>query len=177
MVTREELIDQYRLKHQTGISYGAGGSWHSEVVTFFQSIGGVRGVLDYGCGKGSLVPVLQKFFPESEGWDPAVPGFTLWPGLVFDGVACLDVMEHLLPDDIIPTLETIRDTARAAVFLNISTRTARHCLPNGRNCHETVRPWEWWEDRVARVFGGWEIETDNTRGDSVIIRGKKLPAC
>lgn len=170
MVTTEELIEQYRIKHRDFPNYGAGKCWHPEAVDFFRSVGGVRGVLDFGCGKGGLVAVLKSVFPDSDGYDPAVPGYTLWPGIEFDGVCCLDVMEHLREEDVAPTLERIRDTARKAVLLNISTRPARHHLANGRNCHETVRDADWWFDLACALFTGWLVDVDDSRGDCVILR-------
>ncbi len=84
-------------------------------------------------------------------YDPAYPPLSHRPGWRFDGVICTDVLEHCPEEDIPWILGEIFAYARRFVFANIASYPAEKVLPNGENAHCTVRPVEWWLDRVREV--------------------------
>ena len=71
----------------------------------------------------------------------------------FDAVLCLDVMEHILEQDTFWVLNDIKDNGGGKAIFCIHTGIAIHRLPNGENCHCTVKSEEWWLNRLRAVFG------------------------
>ena len=77
-------------------------------------------------------------------YDPAVDEFSAKPRGKFDGVICTDVAEHVPEDEVDVFLSDVFSHARKFVFITICTRPAKKLLPDGRNCHLTVKPATWW---------------------------------
>lgn len=115
-------------------------------------------LLDYGCGKG--YQYLEKRVHEKWGgelpycYDPGVPQLSEKPSERFHGVICTDVMEHIEEADVPAVLSEIFDyVADGPSFacFYISCRSSRRKrLPDGRDVHVTIKPPEWWEDRIRR---------------------------
>ena len=114
-------------------------------------------LLDYGSGKGYQYLALRVH----EQWggllpvcyDPGVVQLRIKPEGKFGGIICTDVLEHIEEADVDGVLENIFRLAdeRAFVFLAIACRTAkRKRLPDGRNVHVTVKPPEWWDNKLER---------------------------
>jgi hypothetical protein len=67
-------------------------------------------------------------------------------------VVCTDVLEHIEPEHLDAVLRHVCSLAKKAVFLQIATRPAKKCLPDGRNAHLTVQSAEWWLAKIpARI--------------------------
>lgn len=153
--------------HEQNEAYGAFGyQWLGQVMETARRHG-CRSVLDFGAGKRTLGEFLPS--PEFEylAYDPAIPEIAAIPG-VADLVVALDVMEHIEPEFLDPTLNLIMDRAQKAVLMVISTRLANKTLPDGRNTHLIVEPAEWW---VARVGEWMEITMARTYPDTVVLDG------
>lgn len=114
-------------------------------------------MLDYGCGKG--YQYLELRVHERWGgllphcYDPGVKQLRKKPEGRFQGVICTDVLEHIEESDIASVLSDIFervDDGPAFVYFCIACRPAkRKRLPDGRDVHVTVRPPEWWAERLA----------------------------
>lgn len=153
-----DLIEQYRIMHADPEAAHFPGrsclpyAWEiNRMVREFRC----RTLLDYGCGRG-----LQYSEERVQDWwgvmptlyDPAVPEFAAKPSGPFDGVLCTDVLEHIFEDDLRATLTEIYGLARYAVFFSICCRAARRSLPNGMNCHVTIRREAWWRETLKRTL-------------------------
>lgn len=116
-------------------------------------------LLDYGSGKGYQYLALRVH----EHWggllpycyDPGVRQLRERPHGQFGGVICTDVMEHVEEKDVQRVLDDIfglvDPLAHAFVFLAIACRPAkRKRLPDGRDVHVTIKPPEWWRERLAK---------------------------
>ncbi len=160
MNAREKLIEQYQQKHAAEPGYGAGNRMHREVIEWMERHK-FQSVLDWGCGKGELVTALRGQGYRAEGYDPAVPGWDVAPTEPCEAVVSLDVLEHLHPDHLTEDLWDLFGYASKGVYLNISTVTAYHKLPDGRNCHEIVQPAEWWRKRILDDVREWEIDWEH----------------
>ena len=118
--------------------------------------GSLKSVLDYGCGKAELhathslaemwrLDVLDKY-------DPGVVELSEPPSATYDLVFCIDVMEHIEPDDVDEVLRHIHSLTKKVAFFSISIRPASKTLPDGTNAHKTVRPEKWWRVRLNEIF-------------------------
>jgi len=104
----------------------------------------IKTILDYGCGKAQNHPKEWN----ATKYDPAVPEFSAKPDRRFDLVISTDVLEHIPEESIDEVLKDIFNYSDQWVFLTICTREAREILPNGMNAHATVKPEEWWNDKL-----------------------------
>lgn len=108
---------------------------------------GCASILDYGCGKGTNGRELGAAL-----YDPAVPEFEARPEPA-DLVICWDVLEHVEPACLDEVLRDIAFLARRAAYIIVATRPdGSKLLADGRNPHLIVQPWEWWAERLARVW-------------------------
>lgn len=165
-----ELIEEYRKMHEEKHFSGIGVfKWRKEIRKLVHETG-ARTILDYGSGRAaSLDPtrtpkaLLAKLGIFCESWeeaigvesvtpyDPASPEHCVAPTGQFDGVYCIDVLEHIDEHDIPWVLEEIFDYAKKFVFLTIATIPAKKDLPNGENAHVTIRDQDWWNERIAAI--------------------------
>lgn len=109
-------------------------------------------LLDYGSGKGHQY--LEARVHAAWGnilpfcFDPGVVGLDRLPSGFFDGCLCVDVLEHVEEPDLELVLTTLTGRAKKFLFVTVCTRAANKTLPDGRNCHVTIRPLEWWWERI-----------------------------
>lgn len=153
-------LDLYQQMHKKGAFSGF------SVERYLRDIGDLvektsaKKLIDVGCGKAyayllnelhSAWGVDLPFF-----YDPAVPSFNNQPTEIFDGAICSDVLEHLEESDIDEVLRqlyawTVPD--HGFIFISVCCRPAKKLLPDGRNSHLTVRPSEWWDDKIRAALG------------------------
>lgn len=127
-------------------------------------------LLDYGCGKaihvyqplkehgdktllGRFEGMIQCYYC----YDPAVEIYSTKPpvGMVFDTVCCADVMEHI-PEEFVDTvLKEIADYTKedGTAMFTISGNLAKKSFKDGENLHATIKPVEWWTDKLLAAFG------------------------
>lgn len=152
MLTLEQHNEFYKELHKTPKFNGY--SLFKHIPELFQLIhnSNITSVLDFGCGKGLcwLDFRLDKLFKlERLGlYDPGVEKFSHIPNVTYDMVICIDVLEHIPEHLLDEVLEQIFSKAEKLVFLSISTRPASKKLPNGDNAHATIKPKQWWLDRL-----------------------------
>lgn len=134
---------------------------HTAEITALVKKTDARTLLDYGSGEGKQY--TEKHVHRSWGgvcpscFDPYVDWFSEKPAGLFDGVICTDVLEHVPEEDIPALLADIFSSARLFVFLSICTREAKKTLPDGRNCHLTVKPRAWWMKAIGARDVDYEI--------------------
>mgnify|MGYP000520649013 CR=1 FL=1 len=115
-------------------------------------------ILDYGCGVSPLLDMIKNV--DHKAWyDPALELYNKLPEGKFDLVLCADVLEHIPEDLLDEFFLKIEEKSENAIFV-ISTRTAKSLLPNGRNCHETVKPTKWWIKKIKHIFKYSELIED-----------------
>lgn len=112
-----------------------------------------RSLLDYGCGKGYQYTKEMMHVHHFCGimpslYDPAVETHNVLPEGKFDGVISTDVMEHIPEHELDDVLKQIYNKANKFVYLGICTVPAKAILPNGENAHCTVKPIEWWINKI-----------------------------
>lgn len=109
-------------------------------------------LLDYGSGRGDQYDnhhLDLEWGVHVTCYDPAVAALRKRPEGKFDGVICIDVLEHIEEKDLPAVLSDLVGYAEKFLFLTICTRPAKKSLPDGRNCHLTIKPREWWIELLA----------------------------
>lgn len=151
MLISPEYVEQNRQLHEAIDVYGPGGiEWARPVVAICASLK-TKNVLDYGCGKGSLVRALQEAGFDAYGYDPCVDGYAVSPDPA-DVVVCTDVLEHIEPEHLDDVLEDLERLTKKALYLIISTRPALKILPDGRNAHLSLMPGNEWLRKLLSRF-------------------------
>jgi len=113
-------------------------------------------LLDYGCGKGLILSNLRDQYPniKCEGYDPAVPMFSMIPTKKYDCVFSNDVLEHIEPQFIDDVLQHIDNLAKQFIWLRIDTKPARKILLDGRNAHLILKDQHWWTEKLTTNIHG-----------------------
>ncbi|GAA4745441.1 hypothetical protein GCM10023264_08550 [Sphingomonas daechungensis] len=145
------ISEQYRQLnkhlHELG-SYGRkGDKWAARVRELIGEYQPTT-ILDYGCGQGALGRALG--IPIRE-YDPAIAGKDQPPEKA-DLVVCTDVLEHVEPAHLDAVLDDLKRVTGRCLFAVISTRPAKKTLADGRNAHQIVEEWTFWEERLSRRF-------------------------
>jgi hypothetical protein len=143
-----DLIEQYRKMHNNQKRFpGFSLKNHVADITNLVEKHDAETLLDYGCGKG--YQYLSKRCHEAWGilphcYDPGVVHLDQKPDHVFDGVICTDVLEHVAEADVREVVSELFWYSEKFVFMSIATFLSRKRLPDGSNCHVTVRGGSWW---------------------------------
>lgn len=163
----KSLLDQYRAMHDAGHFKGMSILKHVLEIADLVRETNTQTLLDYGCGSGNQYSVGEchlywgGILPSL--YDPASSNHNKRPDCKFDGVICTDVAEHIPENEIDDFLNDVFGYANKFVFITICTRPAKKSLPDGRNAHLTVKPKEWWIDKIKSVgvnYPGLEVAID-----------------
>jgi len=142
--------------HQGSPDYGSFGHRWAPSLQDLIAKSGYSSVLDYGCGKNTLLARL-KDGPgaglDMVAYDPAIPEFAT-PPRPCDLVVCTDVLEHIEPAAIEAVLDDLRRLSLKAAFCVVSTRPARRTLPDGRNAHLIQESYRWW---LPKFWQRWDV--------------------
>lgn len=121
-------------------------------------------VADLGCGTGraakglseaGLKPTLFDMIPEAvETKEFPFHEVNLWdlPRELqpFDWIFCVDVLEHIPPEHIEPTLKGLNSLTRKGGYIQVC------CVPDGcgrsigEELHLTINPPEWWLEQLSQ---------------------------
>jgi len=167
---RDKITEQYKFLHARGNFFKGLStcSWNAEIGEMINRHG-AKTLLDYGCGKGEQYRSKREH-TNWTGWlsgeptlyDPGVPDYENPPakGTLFDGVLCIDMLEHIDEPDLDRIISHVYSYAQTFVVFAVHTGPARKRLPDGRNCHLTIRPHTWWKKKIMNL---------NERGVDVMI--------
>jgi 2-polyprenyl-3-methyl-5-hydroxy-6-metoxy-1,4-benzoquinol methylase len=124
---------------------------------------GFKKLLDYGCGRMRLKQTLASLGLDVEvtGYDPGIPEHDT-PPEPHDFVVCIDVLEHVEPECVDAVLDDLKRVTRRLGFFTISTVPANRKLPDGSNPHRTIKPAEWWAEKMERRFKVLDVSVQST---------------
>ncbi len=128
--------------------YGGGGYRIEPMVRKVAKQYGALSILDYGAGKGALSEAAPDLNIQS--YDPCNPMFHMEPEPA-DLVVCRDVMEHVEPECIDSVVEHLSWLTKKALLLVIVHGSSNEFLPDGRNTHLSVMPFNDWR----KIFSQW----------------------
>lgn len=125
-------------------------------------------LLDVGAGRGEGVAYALDVGFDAHGIEPVsylCDGDRIKQGVAtdlpygdrsFDVVMCLDVLEHLIPQDVRPALEEFKRVASEFVFLTASEQP--HNFRRLGDLHISRRPIAEWHALFVKVFGEDNLE-------------------
>lgn len=174
----EALIsDEYKAllskKHADKPWGGAGKSWAPIVAPLLNVFNEGFTILDYGCGRGTFKPAMEVLRPDAiiTEYDPGVAGKDILSWAPVDYIVCTDVLEHVEEQYVEKTLQTLNFLAVHGIFLNIDTALSKSFLPDGRNTHITVKPAEWWLERLVKHFPAMKWTTLEHSKGRIVVHG------
>lgn len=159
-------IDDYRAMAATGKALrGLTVLRYADTIKEILERFNAKTLLDYGCGGGDAYRAPHRLH---ERWgiehpimyDPAFPKYARSvAGQTFDGVICIDVLEHLDEDSVDAVIDTLFGHAEQFVFATVCCRPAAKTFPDGTNLHTLIRPHRWWVDSFidARQRSGRDV--------------------
>lgn len=120
-------------------------------------------LLDVGAGRGEGIQIaLKAGHRPVHGVEPVgylADGVTIVQGVAtdlpfatesFDTVMCLDVLEHLIAEDVEPALRELRRVAKQRVFLTAAENP--HVVRGLGEMHISRRPFAEWQALLEQVF-------------------------
>lgn len=144
--------------HQSNPWYGTSAQhWKKEIDQFINEFL-IMDAIDYGCGKGKLKKLTSI---NVTNYDPAIPQYDIdiKPA---DAVFCLDVLEHIEPENLFSVIRHIADNTKKAALFTICTRESTKKLEDGRNSHLIIESIDWWASVLSRYFEIMEISEEKT---------------
>ena len=168
-----DLLEVYKNFHQEGTKWGnAKETFDGRSLKFFfnpikQIINSTKSqsIIDFGCGKGKFyfnkIKIQENEYNNiTDFWnvddcylyDPGVEKFKIYPKEKKDGVICIDVVEHIIPEDVEIFITNLFELANKFVFIVIACYPARKTLPDGRNVHLSIKTPEEWKIIVNKII-------------------------
>jgi hypothetical protein len=152
MIGNPDLIKDYARIHASSV-YGASSLKNLRFIRPEIRLLGPRTILDYGCGQSLLIEQLDLDYPvELYRYDPAIAAYAEKPAIKVDLLINIDVLEHIEEGDLDDVMADMRSLCRNAIII-VDTAPAKRILPDGRNLHVTLKPHDWWQQKIERHFG------------------------
>lgn len=143
----------YAELHKNIPSYGRGPAIYEEISILIDFLK-PKTVLDYGCGKGLLIKSLQERYHDIEffNYDPAIEEYNHIDRSHYDLLLNTDVLEHI-PEDSIDDVLKHMNKLSGNIFFNLHHGPAVYKLPNGENAHCTIKPKDWYREKIKNLWG------------------------
>lgn len=150
-------IEKYRIIYSDNVKYdGYGCGSHGYGAYEFIKKMNPSSILDVGCGHNDFCKLFRKQKIKCMGLDFACPSADVICSCIqmpfynkeFDLVTSFDALEHLLPEEINSALDEFARVSHRYIF-SIAFRDSSYKV-NGETLHPTVRPKEWWMDKIKQ---------------------------
>lgn len=182
---RASELEKYEAIYGAGIRYTMNQRRKDQSIAamreFLSRNPGCTNLLDVGCGDGQWMEVAAKEFGLAcVGVDPVshlagknvltAPATDLpFDDDSFDVVTCLDVMEHLVPEDTMPALKEIARVARYGAIITVNNNPSAYRGIHNTELHVNIRPYEEWAALMVEVFGAAEMLNDEGKNRVFLV--------
>lgn len=174
--TYAHISEAYRREQQRlheNPDYGTASLKYAQTLASILKSANADELLDYGAGKGRLGMALQRLLPNPiriQHYDPAIPQWSGEPA-PSKFVACIDVLEHIEPEQLDNVLDHLRQLVLHKAFFTVHTGPALKILSDGRNAHLVQQPPVWWLERLLSRFD-LDVYQRMPNGFAVILERK-----
>jgi len=153
-------IQLYRELHTQNPAYGASGIEYYHAILDFINFHSPNSVLDFGCGKGTLVEKLRETTSGViiDGFDPALQKFEITRLKTYQMIITTDVLEHIHIDELDTLFKDIKKFQPNTMYHVVCNREAVHILPDGSNAHKIVESVEWWAEKIKTSFDEYDVK-------------------
>jgi len=133
----------------------------------------VTHLLDYGCGSNvNLAKHLKADHKVTyQAYDPGVKRFSKDP-LPAQMVACIDVLEHIEPENLENVLDHLASLVEVILFCTVSTCAAMKILSDGRNAHLIQEPMSFWLPKLWQRFDLQTVQATSEHSFFVVALAK-----
>lgn len=149
--------NEYSTLHEKGFFKGFFCLKYKEEIKLLINKTNSKTILDYGCGKGLQYHEkrIDKFWNiKVKCYDKYFPAHNCLPEESFDGVICVEVLEHVPEEEVDLVLREIFERASNFVFLSIATKPAKKLFSDGSNVHVLLKDEQWWNEKVNSFASG-----------------------
>jgi len=164
-----EYVKQLKHLHST-TDFGSGGKKiPSRLEKYLHD---AHSILDYGSGKGIFSKTVKSTYPNIEvhSYDPVTSPIKL-PDSV-DITYSSDVLEHVEPEYIDHTLDTLFTITKKVQYHLIACHPASKKLRDGRNAHLIIQDPEWWRNKLKKY--DWTIEFEKIKSKDKIVKFQQM---
>lgn len=136
----------------------------------------VTEMLDYGAGQGLLKLKLNEERPNVivHEYEPGREEISASPEPA-PFVVCVDVLEHVEPEYLDAFLDDLVRVVVGTGYFTVSLFPAIKILPDGRNAHLIIEPFDWWIKKISDKFDIRKaIHSSKTANQGQFIVQKKL---
>jgi len=147
----EEYKKQLQELHSRESGWGTTAEWALKDVISCIENHNPKSLLDYGAGKGALSHALKDKNLDLFEYDPGIPEKSNSPEPA-DLVCCIDVLEHVEPDQVDNVLKDLQRVVSDKGFFLISLIPAMSILPDGRNAHILLESPQWWCSKIEKYM-------------------------
>jgi ubiquinone/menaquinone biosynthesis C-methylase UbiE len=169
--TQQDEFDKYIRMYRERPQYQMGVKRTNAATILLKENSNFSSFLDIGCGRGEMLDVAFDLgFTHVHGVDVVpdllsdlivqAPAWNLPFGdKEFDVVACNDVMEHILHEDMSPTLNEIERVAKHTVMFSIANNVSGSKFADGTRpeLHVNILPYDEWDRILREVFSDWNV--------------------
>jgi hypothetical protein len=161
-------LELYKQLHKSRHYGDTGFDYVDDVLSFIHDTSS-KTILDFGSGTGSLAKSLYHKNIAVDEFDPCYPGKDNIVRQEYDLIITTDVLEHIYEDEISNIFEEMLALKPKFMYHAISTRTATNLLPDGSNCHKTVKNSEWWVNKITEITNS-RVVLNRFASDTAIIK-------
>ena len=172
MKPTDDYINQLRELHKKD-SFGTGKAI-PKIVSNLLDTNNIQSLLDFGSGKGYTSQSIREQYPNVTvySYDPITSNIEL-PDQV-DLVYSSDVLEHIEPDLLDETLDSLSKRANKYQYHLIACHPAKKYLNDGRNAHLIIETPEWWKNKISSLTGWTIVEEHITNKTKTLKDGTVL---
>jgi len=157
-------LEQQKELHENP-NYGVASLAFASFVAKIAKENKIRSICDYGAGKKRLLQGLKsaglsgfRYLP----YDPAFPEYG--EPEAAEMVCCIDVLEHVEPNYVAPTISVLAGLTQKVGFFSIHMGPAGKTLSDGRNAHLIQQPTSWWLPRLCENYEIKSLQQHNLYG-------------
>jgi ubiquinone/menaquinone biosynthesis C-methylase UbiE len=176
-------VDKYIAIYGAGVRYTINERRREQSILALNELPAIdfaQTLLDVGCGDGAWMCWASDVYGlDCIGVDPvpsllggriqtAVATDLPFENGSFDIVTCLDVMEHLIPEDTIPALNEIWRVARYGAIITVNNNPSHYRGVDDAELHINIKSYDEWDNIFRAVFGSARM-MNNSGGNRVFI--------